>query len=372
MRRHRYVLGALLGVGLEGAVAWAGTVNVPSGNVSALKSAMSNAKPGDVIVLNGVYNMGGSGLTTSVDGTAGQRITVKAGPGGATLSGTVGSGSGIGCNNDYYTFQGLTIVGFQKSVRIDGASHGILDGLVCKNSGNESIKLKNSSQYWLVENCSVSDAGMEGYYVGDADQNWEGGGVDRSGYVTFLNDTAFRTGNDGFDCKEGTQNVKIINCSVDWDGTVPGGNNEGNSGVYDRCTNMQVINLIAKNNGSAGDVVRANRMTAVDGKTYGSGTEIYGVSGVDMSGWFLYTNHLDTRLYTNYSMSGLDGGLLESGSRTPAMVSPGSFVEMTWVGEGGAAYLPEPGGVAVVGVGAGVLMGCRRRAPGRGKAAGLL
>jgi autotransporter-associated beta strand protein len=309
----------------------AATINVAAGNSSALSSAVNNAKPGDTIVLlGGTYN---TGITTRIDGTTAAPITVI-GTNGATLNSSVTTtGSGIACSNDYWVFQNLAINGFQKSVRIDNGSHGILNGLVCTNSGNESIKLKNSSQYWLVENCSASNAGMEGYYCGDADQNWTGGVPDKTGFVTFYHDTAFQTFNDGFDSKEGTHDIRIIDCSVDWNNTVPGGNDEGDSGVYDRANGIQVVNLNAKNNGSVGNGVRANRLTAVDGVAYGSGAQIYGLVLNNTQGTLLSTNQSDTALYANYSMTNVAGGLGDSGHTQP---NPATFALTGWSDPTGA------------------------------------
>lgn len=337
MRRTAVVIAVGLGVaGAARGTASAATVNIAAGNVSALKSALAGAHPGDTLVLNGTYNLGTSGLVTSVDGAAGAPITLMAGSGGATLAGGSG-GSGIGINNDYYYVQGLKITGFQKSVRIDNASHGVLVGLTCSGSTGEAIKLRDTSQYWLVAQCTASNTGAEGFYAGDADQNWVGGVADKTGYITFYQDTAIATTNDGFDCKEGTHDIKIIDCAADWQNTVPGANSLGNSGIYDRATRLQVIGFDARNNGSTGDVIRANRTTALDGVTYGSGTEIFDVSGENMRGYFLYSNHLDTVLYPNYSTSDIDGGLLEPGSRTPK--TGGAWIsEMTWAGEGGGRF----------------------------------
>jgi autotransporter-associated beta strand protein len=314
---------------LLSAIGWpaaqAATVNVAAGNSSALNTAMTNAKPGDTLVLlGGTYN---TGITTHTDGTSAAPITVI-GTNGAKLNSSVTTtGSGISCSNDYWVFQNIAINGFQKSVRIDNGSHGILNGLVCTNSGNESIKLKNSSQYWLVENCSASNAGMEGYYCGDADQNWEGGVPDQTGFVTFYHDTAFQTFNDGFDSKEGTHDIRIVDCSVDWNNTVPGGNDEGDSGVYDRANGIQVVNLNAKNNGSVGNGVRANKLTAVNSVTYGSGAQIYGLVLNNMQGTLLSTNQSDTALYTNYSMTNVAGGIGSSGHTQP---SPATFSLTGW------------------------------------------
>jgi hypothetical protein len=341
---NRLLVGGLL---CCSAIASANIINVTAGNASALRSAVSNARAGDILVLSGTYNMGNTGVTTARNGTASSRITIRAGGGGATLVGGT-SGNGIAINHDYWSVEGVTIRGFQKSLRIDSASHGILDRLTCSLSTGEAIKLRNSSQYWLVSNCTVFDTGAEGYYTGDADQNWEGGVIDRTGYVTFYNCVARNTANDGFDNKEGTLNIKIVNSSATWTTVVPGANSLGNSGIYNRTAGLQVINFSTSGNASLGNAIRSHRLLGDDGNYYGSGGEYLNVAASGLAGSMLYNTHLDGELF-GYSMSNVAGGLLESNSQMPAMLDPGAFRELRWSGIGGGQYyftaIPEPGAV---------------------------
>lgn len=345
--------------------AGAAVINVTAGSASALRSAMAAARAGDTLVLTGNYNLGNTGITTAADGNAAAPITIRASAAGATLVGNT-SGSGIAINHDYWVVQGLAISGFQKSVRIDGANHGVLSGLRCFGSSGEAVKLRNSSQFWLISNCRAENTGAEGFYLGDADQNWEGGTVDRTGNVTLVNCYAFATTNDAFDFKEGTQSIKVVDCSADFGPVVPGANALGNSFIYSRANGLQVMNFAARGNASTGNVVRAHRLTGVDGIGYGSGNEIYNVSATDIAGAFLYNRHPDTRLYSNYSLTNVAGGLLESGSLQPGFVSSESFVEMSWQGVGGGRFffpvIPEPG--AAVPLMSALAWGCLRRRRG--------
>jgi autotransporter-associated beta strand protein len=308
---------------------------VPAGNDTDLTNDLKNATAGETIRLEGgTYD---TGISTSISGTPAAPITVE-GENGATLSNTTGTGEGIEVNNNYYIFQNININGFQESFRTDGASYGVADNINATGSAIESFKFKNTSQHWLVENCSVSNSGMEGYYVGDASQNWTGGVPDQSGYITFYHDTDFVNGNDGFDDKEGSHDIRIIDCSVNWNNTVPGANDEGDSGVYNRATNVTVINLNVVNNGSAGNAERFETAT-VNGITYGSGAIAYGVVANNIHDSFVEDTQPSVQLYDNFSLTNVAGGMFESGSKIPSEPSPSTFVEPTWSGTDGQ-FLP--------------------------------
>jgi hypothetical protein len=362
-RKHR-LLGAACALALPGLVApaRAAIINVTPGSASALRTAVNNARAGDILVLSGTYNMGTTGVTTNAHGTATNRITIRAAAGGATLVGGTG-GNGVAINHNYWTVENLTITGFQKSVRIQSADHGVLWGLNMSGSTGEAVKLRATAEYWLVGNCVASNTGAEGFYAGDADDNWEGGVVDRSGFMTFYNCRAINTTNDGFDFKEGTRNIKVVSSSVDWLGNVPGANAIGNSGIYTRCDDLQVIDFTARNNGSTGDVVRAHRQLALDNVWYGSGTELYDVAGENMAGWFTWNKHLDTTLYDNYALTNIAGGLYEPGSVNATLLPASVFVEARWTGIGGGRYfftaIPEPAALGWIAF-AGVALGRRR------------
>lgn len=362
LRKHRLLLLVAVATGAGASWASGAIINVTPGSASALRTAVTNARAGDILVLSGTYNMGNTGVTTNAHGTASNRITIRAAAGGATLVGGT-SGNGVAINHNYWTVENLTIRGFEKSVRVQGADHGVLWGLNMSDSTGESVKLRATAEYWLVGNCVSTNAGAEGFYAGDADQNWEGGVVDRSGFMTFYNCRAIDPTNDGFDFKEGTRNIKVVGGVVDWLGNVPGANAIGNSGIYTRAEGLQVIDFVARNNGSTGDVIRAHRQFALDNAWYGSGTELYDVTGENMAGWFIWNKHLDTKLYDNYALTNLAGGLYEPGSVNATVLPASAFVEARWTGIGGGRYfftaIPEPATLGWISL-AGVALGRRR------------
>lgn len=70
----------------------------------------------------------------------------------------------------------------------------------------------------------------------------------------------------------------------------------------------------------------------------GNKLELKNVTASNIAGAMIYTNHTTNTLYSDYTMSGVAGGLYASGSKTASAASPSSFVEMTWNGEGGDTY----------------------------------
>jgi len=129
----------------------------------------------------------------------------------------------------------------------------------------------------------------------------------------------------------------VIGATVDFQNTVPE-STVGNNGLFIRTNNVQIINTTIKNNAGTGQGIRAGKLTASDGVTYGSNLEMKAITGNNLAGALYYTGFSSNKLYTDYSMTNVAGGLQASGSQTPTSASPSSFVEMTWSGEGGDAY----------------------------------
>ncbi|UUZ93339.1 hypothetical protein LJK87_00585 [Paenibacillus sp. P25] len=223
------------------------------------------------------------------------------------------------------------------------ASHGYITNVTVKNTLAEGFKIRKNSRYWLIQDSTSAYTGQsgkygEGFYVGDADQNWKTAPyADQSGYITFLHCSAVQTKNDGFDFKEGSQYIKVIGSTVDFQNTVPE-STLGNNGMFMRANHVQVIQTSVKNNAGTGQAFRANKMTASDGNSYGGDLQLKGVTATSMSGSMIYTSYTSNVLYSDYTMTGVAGGLYASGSRTVASGDPSAFSEMTWNGEGGDVY----------------------------------
>ncbi|GLI09051.1 hypothetical protein YDYSG_50830 [Paenibacillus tyrfis] len=341
-----FVCFAILAFGVPAHIAWAATKTVPPGDVAALRSYLAGTQPGDILEVSGTYAVSDGTITTSVNGSAGKYITIRGTGSGASFTFTESAGNAaFHIKNNYYKLENITINSNSKSNKgiLIEASHGYLTKVTVKNTLGEAFKIRKNSQYWLLEDCTAESTGQsgkfgEGYYVGDADQNWQTKpDADRSGYITFLNCKAILTKNDGFDFKEGTHHIKVIGSTVDFKNTVPE-STVGNNGLFIRANNVQVIGTTVKNNAGTGQAFRANKITASDGVSYGSNLELKAVTASNLGGAMIHTNFGSTKLYSDYTMTGVVGGLKTSGSATITTVAPSAFTEMTWNGEGGDTY----------------------------------
>lgn len=214
--------------------------------------------------------MSDGAINTSNSGSSGSYITIRGTGSGANLNYTASAGNAaFGIKHNYYKLENLTINSNSNSNKglLIEASHGYVTNVTVENTLGEGFKIRKNSQYWLLQNCISRYTGKggkygEGFYVGDADQNWTTApNADASGYITFLNCTAFDQ-NDGFDFKEGTHHIKVIGSTVDFNNTVPE-STVGDNGLFIRANNVQVIQSIVKNNGSSsGKAFRGNKITS--------------------------------------------------------------------------------------------------------------
>lgn len=187
-------------------------------SASALRDALSGARPGEVIVLSpGVYL---GDFVASASGTANAPITL-CGPRNAVLQGeSTDSGYAFYLDHaSWWRVEGFSVEGGQKGIMTDGADHNLLDGLYVHGTGEEAIHLRSFSSDNTVSNDVIRDTGLlkqfygEGIYVGSAHSNWcrySGCQPDRSdGNVLTGNDIEDTTA-ENIDIKEGTTGGKII------------------------------------------------------------------------------------------------------------------------------------------------------------------
>jgi hypothetical protein len=118
-----------------------GTFSNPFNNFG---DALNAAQPGDtVFVMPGIYNLS-SAILTQKDGTASQRITIKAYD-SSDRSIVTNSGKVLGVNDAYHTFDGLIIdgqFGTKDVLQINsGGDYTILRNCEIKNSVKDGIDL---------------------------------------------------------------------------------------------------------------------------------------------------------------------------------------------------------------------------------------
>lgn len=156
----------------------------PVTNASQFTSALSNAQPGDTILLSGA--IAGGRFTTTRSGAPGAPITIR-GDGTARVS---GSPYALEILRDYYRLENFILENSNKGLVIDNAEHGAVDHVHAMDIQQEAFKLRNQSRYWEFTYCSARGAGKsgdfgEGFYVGQASSNWINNTPDQCAFITF-------------------------------------------------------------------------------------------------------------------------------------------------------------------------------------------
>ncbi|WP_411111222.1 right-handed parallel beta-helix repeat-containing protein [Streptomyces sp. c-19] len=205
------LLPALLAVPLVTTPASAATVDVST--AAQLKTALTNARPGDTIRLaDGTYT---GNFKATTPGTSSARITLT-GSSRAVL--TAGGGYGLHLNGaSYWTVAGLTVTGGQKGIMADAANGVVIDGVTVHGLDMEGVHFRNSSSNGIIRNSRIYDTGNdgrgmgEGIYVGSA--NTLG---DRSDNAQILgNVIGPDVGGESVDIKEGTTGARIVGNTFD-------------------------------------------------------------------------------------------------------------------------------------------------------------
>ncbi len=110
---------------------------------AALRSALQTARPGDVIVVSGSYALTNA-LVIEARGTADHPIYVIARDGRSSARFTVASDRGLLINNAQYV---------------------VVDGLMISRTGGTVIEVQGRSNYIVLKNLVLSDAGIDGDVV---------------------------------------------------------------------------------------------------------------------------------------------------------------------------------------------------------------
>jgi len=206
---------------------------------------------------------------------------------------------------------------------------------------------RTGTEYWLVTNCSVRHAGLEGkygegFYVGDATGNWLSNMPDTPGHITFINCYATDTVNDGWDFKEGTHDIKVINCTANMTNSTPlpaASLPFDHTGAYCRAEHVQYINFRVENLSAGADLdaLGLYQEKGHDGVTYGNHIELKNVWCENIpKGDFVYiqSQKMDVKIYDDCHQHNV-GSLRRSSSAKGVTVPAADFVEMQWEGEGG-------------------------------------
>lgn len=201
-----------------------------------LREAMNAVNPGDeIIVLPGVYEPGGKvrdaigkfvRFTSDRSGTAENPIILKGSsstdrPLLQCPDNDIYDGAVMSITGDYWKISNLKVAQGDKGIMLDTANHCTLFNIDVQDVGQEGIHIRSGSSFTLIDNCSVSNTGVndpgfgEGIYIGS----------DRGQHNTFdpnCNRNIVQNCTLGpniraehFDIKEGTEYNIVRNCIMD-------------------------------------------------------------------------------------------------------------------------------------------------------------
>jgi uncharacterized protein YjdB len=196
-----------------------------------LHSALSGARPGDLIQMaDGTYG-DGSEFRATVAGTESQRITLCGSANAIINGGTLTSLSGVNATGaNYWTFSGFTITNAQFGFYGQKSSHMILQGLTIHSIGQEAIEIAVFSKHNAILGNRIYDTGRivaewgEAIYIGSYYAKW----CTVTGCAPDASDSTLIDGNtigpdvraEHVDLKEGTTGGEVRNNTFDGRGMV--------------------------------------------------------------------------------------------------------------------------------------------------------
>lgn len=145
-------------------------------SASALKSALSNAQPGDFIQLaNGRY----VGRFEAKKAASSQKPITLCGSEDAVLDGgSLSGGYGLYLNGaQHWVFRGFTVTNALKGIMVDYSHNNTLEGLTVHDIADEVLHLRRHSSHNRIVNNHLYRGGRvsykgEGIYLGSAESNW--------------------------------------------------------------------------------------------------------------------------------------------------------------------------------------------------------
>ncbi|MEK8127171.1 right-handed parallel beta-helix repeat-containing protein [Paenibacillus filicis] len=177
---------SLVACGLAGAMlvaaipASAATRTITCSNVTCLKNALSDAQPGDDIVLASGVTFNGK-FVAAANGTSGNKIKLRSASAGnrATLDGGgTGSGYALHITGDNWEVKDLKVTNAQKGIMLDHSNNTVIDNAEVYNVGQEAVHFRDGSSNNTIKNSSIHDTGLvdpgfgEGVYVGSDKGKW--------------------------------------------------------------------------------------------------------------------------------------------------------------------------------------------------------
>lgn len=306
------------------------------GYVANLKTAMQAAGAGDILYFTGTHT---GNMKTYAHGTATAPIIVR-GINATIQTASQSTGYGVEVLHNHWRFDDFTINYAKKGFYCFNADHGVVTRVDITNIGQEAFKFRRYTNHWEVVSCSVDGTGQtagdygEGFYVGDAASNWDGGTPDTTGNITFRDCYVVNTTNDAYDLKEGAHHVKYIACVADFSGIEPtGGHARGDSGFYLRGDDIQLIGCTVLDLGNGSSAFNVANLLASSGADYGNRIEFKAATAINITNNGAMFEIQNTRsddivIYDDYTATNVANFKTGSGGYT--LAPAGDFVELTW------------------------------------------
>jgi hypothetical protein len=192
--------------------------NIYVNSASQLQTALNNALPGNVIIIQDGYyeRSGGFYANAGIDGTQANPITVIGSRNVVLSTNNLASGYAFSLKgNKHWIIKGFTVTNSKNGVVLDNCKYVTVDSIQAKKLGQDGVHLRTHTSYSVVKNCYIDSTGLndysygEGIYIGSAYSNWctyTNCDPDTSNYNQVLNNIFgnFITA-ENIDIKEGTK-----------------------------------------------------------------------------------------------------------------------------------------------------------------------
>jgi len=143
-----------------------------------LKAALSDAKPGDDIILADGSYKGRFVIDPDKNGTTAHPITLRGSRNAILNAESIQTGYVLYLQSSYWIIKGITLTNGLKGLMIDGSRKSVIDSIMVFNIGEEGIHLRKKSSVNTIQRVEVTQTGLktpdfgEGIYIGSAKNNW--------------------------------------------------------------------------------------------------------------------------------------------------------------------------------------------------------
>jgi hypothetical protein len=227
---------------------------------AALKTAVKNAKPGDVITISGTINLT-STLQLLNSGTSSAKINISGGT--LNCSGLPSGSWGVKVNGSYWNVQNIHITRAPDcGIVFQTGGNNYVNNITTDYCGDSGLQVYNGAYNVSVNNCHSS----ENYDAANGGENADGFACKLSSGSgnKFTNCATNHNSDDGWDLYGNPYPVSISGCSANNNGY--GGNGDGNGfklGSSGQNMHHTITNSSASNNKGWGFTRNGNAKGAV-------------------------------------------------------------------------------------------------------------